>query len=658
MLTKVKNVLDITADTVADLASTEHKTGSIQLLGFHTKGDGGGGVFFWDATKDKSEHNGGTIIDPSIAGLVANWEYTQNLYFSPAAIGQGCWVREYSGAVSVKWFGAKGDGTTDDTLAIQQALDSKNDVYFSSDTYAVSDKILITNDKFVNFNGAVIDGKLFSVGSGIDAVLQFLGDDTQTLLPTISTDIVAKDLFLNFTSNHGLVAGDWVLINNPSDYSYSSFRPGYKAGEYSQVQEVVSSTEVKLNAPIWAEDGYATSDINVYKLNLTSFKTTGGVTVKTPNFNEAIRAISIANTKNMDISKFTGIAHGGVIGIVIGNSVNVSGTGVTAIQSGTIAVDYGLAIVSCQHVSLDGYFSARRHGFTTAESEGIGAVNRDLRISGFFTSTALTHGLDTHGNTEHCQFSGTITGGLQLRGNHFRVLADITADDDGRCVRFSEMSGFSYNLSGCKFIGSDKNSAWGLVNIGYSTTVVSDEANAKGGVLDFSNITINAPLSDKLFWLNKKAATTDNISIDFSGLKIEQAQTGAGIIIDSDDALPNYKIVNFSNVSNIGTDITTSISNTNKVIARVKGKVSLTTAASNRVTSTVNYGISFGDEPPVLLAQYGSTGTMPTNSGTVTPVTVTNSNSTTSGVVGLGTPDNSNFTSGNTRTVFWVAENS
>jgi hypothetical protein len=121
MLTKVKNVLDITADTVADLASTEHKTGSIQLLGFHTKGDGGGGVFYWDATKDKSEHNGGTVIDPSIAGLVANWEYTQNLYFSPAVIGQGCWVREYSGAICFKWFGAKDDGVTDDTNAIQAA---------------------------------------------------------------------------------------------------------------------------------------------------------------------------------------------------------------------------------------------------------------------------------------------------------------------------------------------------------------------------------------------------------------------------------------------------------------------------------------------------------------------------------------------------------
>jgi hypothetical protein len=153
MLTKVKNVLDITADTVADLASAEHKTGSIQLLGFHTKGDGGGGVFYWDATKDKSEHNGGTVIDPDKAGLVTNWATTQALYFTPEVTGQGCWVREYSGAVNVDWFGAIGDGVSDDTLAIQKALDGNQygTVNISAGEYLITDTLYVP--KGTNFIG-------------------------------------------------------------------------------------------------------------------------------------------------------------------------------------------------------------------------------------------------------------------------------------------------------------------------------------------------------------------------------------------------------------------------------------------------------------------------------------------------------------------------
>lgn len=61
-------------------------------------------------------------------------------------------------------YGAKADGVTDDTDAIQQAIDSGKSVYLSAGTYIISEPLVIDNKHFWNFHGG-------------DATIRYTGAD-------------------------------------------------------------------------------------------------------------------------------------------------------------------------------------------------------------------------------------------------------------------------------------------------------------------------------------------------------------------------------------------------------------------------------------------------------------------------------------------------
>lgn len=210
-----------------------------------------GGVFNYSAT---GTHNNGTVFS-----------------------GLSCyWVRQYSGAVNVKWFGARGDGLTDDTEAIKKALVFKN-VYFDNGTYIINntvpiliqDSIKITAGKAVYIHPSVQDVTLFSV-VGIDVIIEdisIIGDGTFNSIgsntgrsvahieiysgtaPLKNQNVVIRNVKLINPANTGiqLYRAVGATIDNctlESTYSGAFFQGHFGISVYSSANITITNTKI------------------------------------------------------------------------------------------------------------------------------------------------------------------------------------------------------------------------------------------------------------------------------------------------------------------------------------------------------------------------------------------------------------------------------
>lgn len=146
-----------------------------KVLGYSIAGDGGGGDFYWDSTSTEAD-NSGTI-------------------FQVTGVTTGRWKRLYSGVINVKWFGAKGDGSMDDTDALIKAINyakltANSVVYFPKSIYNYTD-----------------------LGNIAFAGVTFKGEDTNGTILNCTTDVYAFNL-PNFTTDTNNEYANYCNIEN------------------------------------------------------------------------------------------------------------------------------------------------------------------------------------------------------------------------------------------------------------------------------------------------------------------------------------------------------------------------------------------------------------------------------------------------------------
>lgn len=126
--------VSVVVNMAALRALAENASSVVYVEGFYAAEDGGGGWFYWNSASVASEDYGVVIVPTS----------------APAA---GRWIRYFEGKdLSVRWFGAKGDTTTNDTTAVSRCDDYLYSsgiggaVLFPAGTYLMSSDPTFTCD--------------------------------------------------------------------------------------------------------------------------------------------------------------------------------------------------------------------------------------------------------------------------------------------------------------------------------------------------------------------------------------------------------------------------------------------------------------------------------------------------------------------------------
>lgn len=178
---KVETISALKAITAAQRFNGQQ----VEVANRSTANDGGSGTFYFDGSSSATD-NGGTILAPTG--------------------GSGRWLRVYSGPVNVKWFGALGNGATDDSSAIQNAIavatgttsspwtGNSNVVWLPPGVYAVASTLTI----------GTASGSSAGSANGLKIAGAGLGTN-----PTVSPGVV----WLKWT---GAVGGTIMKVRNAS----------------------------------------------------------------------------------------------------------------------------------------------------------------------------------------------------------------------------------------------------------------------------------------------------------------------------------------------------------------------------------------------------------------------------------------------------------
>jgi hypothetical protein len=433
--------------------------------------------------------------------------------------------------VNVKDYGAVGDGTTDDTTAMQAAITAVattgQGLYIPAGTYIITS--VLTSAGNLNMFGegekSVLDfSEITSSSSGITVT------GTITEIQAISS-ASAGNLTITFASAPSLTTADVFFLFDDA-VLWNSIRPYYYEGEWLECRGV-SGTSAFLTNPLYSS--YTAATVNVYKLNskpkvsFRNLKLNGGANIasllKITFCDKPILENVIAYNENYQCVEIDRCYRPTVTNCVVYNK----GTGTLD--------DYGLVISNSQKGQITGGdYYARRHGITIGGGSSTGAVtNRNIKISNLTISNDINsqvYSADMHGNVQDLVYQGcTIYQGGGWAGMDTGYdNCIIYAASGGYCVYASEVKGGELFIRNCKlYAGSDPSTiSRGIIDCGGNSSALTTSTTSTLSLIVENNyVHANAASSGTDFMKVANSGSLAYVNIYIDGIRADVNAMGS-----------------------------------------------------------------------------------------------------------------------------------
>lgn len=567
-------------------------------------------------------------------------------------------------SVNVKDYGAVGDGSTDDTTAIQAAITAVattgQGLYISAGTYKIT--AVLTSA-----------GHLNMFGDGEESILDFSGitssssgitvTGTATEIEVVSS-ASAGNLQVVFASAPTLAPGDVFFLFDDA-VLWNSILAYYFAGEWLECRSVSGNT-ASLTTPLYSS--YTAATVNAYKLaskpkvSFRNLKLNGGANIfgllKITFCDKPILENVIVYNENYQCVEIDRCYRPMVTNCVMYNK----GTGTLD--------DYGLTISNSQKVQVTGGdYYARRHGIAIGGGSGIGAVSdRNVRISNLTISNDINSGVysaDMHGNTQDVVYQGCTIyqGGGWAGADNGYDNCIIYSALNGWCVYASEVKGGELFVRNCKLFTKADPSAVGrgIVDVGGNSSALTASTNETLSLIVENNyVYADGVAVSTSFMKVVNSGSTAYVNIYIDGLRanvnavMEVLRTNVDIGAAYSQAIVVDNISNFPTGTYLHVPQGAYYTNTPQRMMQQSGTVSLAATSGTKLTtaSAITFQYIYPRTPAANSTVGGATGSF-LNSANENIGVGNLAVATTSIQLGLVSTSNANWTATATITANW-----